>query len=165
MSAWAHGRRAARPLGLQGLRLTWLSMRPRHLQRRETRQARARTQGPTPRHATARASAPAARMVVPAPPLWRPAGPLTLQTLTGRQCVAGPAADGASAADPAGFQAGLQAGSKRPCGPALQLHRLFDDMPDAAAELGSLPGGGGGGGDGGGADGADAVGEVGRDFA
>ena len=68
-----------------------------------------------------------------------------------------PVADGAPAADPAGFQAGLQASGKRPCGPALQLHRLFDDMPEAAAVLGSLPAGGGSGG---GTHGADAVGEV-----
>ena len=71
-----------------------------------------------------------------------------------------PGADGAPAGDPTGSQVGLQAGGKRPCGPALQLHRLFDDMPEAAAVLGSLPGGGGSSG---GADGADAVGEVGPD--
>ena len=71
-----------------------------------------------------------------------------------------PGADGAPAGDPTGSQVGLQAGGKRPCGPALQLHRLFDDMPEAAAVLASLPGGGGSGG---GADGADAVGEVGPD--
>lgn len=65
-------------------------------------------------------------------------------------------ADGAQAVNLAGFQAGLQAGGKRPCGPALQLHRLFDDMPEAAAVLGSLPGGEGGSGGGG----ADAAGEV-----
>ena len=66
-------------------------------------------------------------------------------------------ADGAQAANPAGFQAGLPGSGKRPCGPALQLHRLFDDVPEAAAVLGSLPGGGGRGGGG-----ADAAGEVGR---
>lgn len=69
-----------------------------------------------------------------------------------------PGADGTPASDPTGFRAGLQAGGKRPCGPALQLHRLFDDMPETATKLGSLPDGSGGGGRG--ADSADAVGEV-----